>query len=283
MRTHSRSGSLASARRSVLKGGARRRAWRVLPRRLLALFVTMALVATVLLAAGSGGHEPMRLARDALVAPRVPPPTRSAGVPGSEERPARATRGRHRPPPPTPTPIEWRRSRAIGRPEAGRLLRGVKLPHEGRLFFTWDPIRKRSPNRPWRRYGTDRLVRVLLRVARRHAAAHPRAPRISIGDLSRPRGGDFGRRYGIVGHASHQNGLDADVYYPRRDERERAPRQIGHVDRRLAQDLVDRFVAAGAERVFVGPATGLRGPPGVVQVVPNHDDHLHVRLPAPPR
>jgi murein endopeptidase len=92
-----------------------------------------------------------------------------------------------------------------------------------------------------------------------------------------------GRRYGIVGHASHQNGLDADVDYPRRDERERAPRHIGHVDRRLAQDLVDRFVAAGAERVFVGPATGLRGPPGVVQVVPNHDDHLHVRLPAPPR
>ena len=283
MRTHSRSGTLASARRSVLKGGARRRPRRPLPRRLLALFVTIALIATVLLAAGSGGHEPMRPAHDALVAPRVPSPTRSAGVPGAGERPVRATRRRHRPPPLTATPIEWRRSRAIGRPEAGRLVRGVKLPHEGRLFFTWDPIRKRSPNRPWRRYGTDRLVRVLLRVARRHAAAHPRAPRISIGDLSRPRGGDFGRRYGIVGHASHQNGLDADLYYPRRDERERAPRSIGHVDLRLAQDLVDRFVAAGAERVFVGPATGLRGPPGVVQVVPNHDDHLHVRLPAPPR
>jgi len=123
-------------------------------------------------------------------------------------------------------------------------------------------------------------VRSLLRVTTRNATAHPGAPRVLIGDLSRPRGGDFGVRYGKVGHASHQNGLDVDVYYPRRDERERAPLTIKQVDLRLAQDLVDRFVAAGAKRVFVGPATGLRGPPGVVQVVPGHDNHLHVRLPA---
>jgi hypothetical protein len=50
------------------------------------------------------------------------------------------------------------------------------------------------------------------------------------------------------------------------------------VDRVLAQDLVDRFVAAGAQYVFVGYRVGLRGPRRVVQAIPHHDDHLHVRL-----
>ena len=157
---------------------------------------------------------------------------------------------------------------------------GVRLPCQGEHFFTWDPIRRSSPNRSWRRRGTDRLVRLILVIADRYAADHPRAPRLAVGDLSRPRGGDFGPRFGRVGHLSHQNGLDVDVYYPRRDRRERAPREPRQVDRRLAQDLVDRFVAAGAERVFVGPRVGLEGPPGVVQMLARHDDHMHVRLPA---
>jgi murein endopeptidase len=122
-------------------------------------------------------------------------------------------------------------------------------------------------------------VRTLLAVVDAYAAAHPHAPRVGIGDLSRPHGGDFGPEFGGIGHASHQNGLDADVYYPRLDRRERAPRRVGQIDHRLAQDLVDRFVRAGAQIVFVGPNTGLHGLTGVVQVLVHHDDHLHVRLP----
>lgn len=173
-------------------------------------------------------------------------------------------------------PIAWRPSRAVGRPFAGRLVRGVQLPAEGRDFWTFDWGTRLSPNRPWRRWGTDRLVRVLLGVARRYHRAHPAAARMAIGDLSRPRGGDFGPRFGYIGHASHQNGLDADVYYPRRDGAERAPRGAGQIDRRLSQELVDRFLAAGAALVFVGPSTGLTGPR--VGVLANHDNHLHVRL-----
>jgi Zinc carboxypeptidase/Penicillin-insensitive murein endopeptidase len=171
-------------------------------------------------------------------------------------------------------------SRSLGVPWAGQLVGGVQLEPEGEHFFTWDPVRKRSPNRGWRRYGNERLIRTLLAVLREYAAAHPRAPRVGIADLSRSRGGDFGSRFGGIGHASHQNGLDVDVYYPRRDRRERPPRVPRQIDRRLAQDLVDRFVAAGAAKVFVGPATGLRGPPAVVEVLPAyHDNHMHVRLP----
>jgi murein endopeptidase len=185
-------------------------------------------------------------------------------------------------PPPRYERLRWHRSRALGAPTAGRLVRGVRLPSEGRDFFTWDPVRRRTPNRAWRRWGTDRLVRTVLRVLRAHRAANPGAGRVGVGDLSRPRGGDFGPRFGSVGHASHQNGLDADIYYPRADGRELRARRADQIDRGLAQDLVDRFARAGAEYVFVGPATGLRGPRGVVETLRRHDDHLHVRLRARP-
>ncbi|HEY7561183.1 MAG TPA: penicillin-insensitive murein endopeptidase [Gaiellaceae bacterium] len=171
--------------------------------------------------------------------------------------------------------IAWRLSEARGAPGAGRLVRGVRLPASGRNFFTWDPVLHRRPDRPWRRWGTDRLVRLVLGVVRGYALAHPGAPRVGIGDLSRPRGGPFGPK-----HATHQNGLDVDVYYPRLDRRERPPRVVAQIDPRLAQDLVDRFVRAGAALVYVGPATGLTGPPAVVHVLWNHDNHLHVRIAA---
>ena len=169
-------------------------------------------------------------------------------------------------------------SRAIGLPWAGRLEHGVQLPAEGAHFFTWDPVLRRSPDRPWRRWGTDRLVRIVLRVVDEYAAAHPDAPRVGIGDLSRPHGGDFGVRFGLPGHVSHQNGLDVDVYYPRRDRRELAPVSVAQIDHRLAQDLVWRFVRAGAVRIFVGPHTGLVGPRAIVAVLGHHDNHLHVRI-----
>jgi hypothetical protein len=178
-----------------------------------------------------------------------------------------------------PGTIEWRQSRPVGLHWDGRLIDGVRLPAEGENFFTWDPIRKRSPNRLTRLWGTDRLVRTTLRVIDEYAAAHPEAPRVGIGDISRRNGGDFGPLYGWPGHASHQNGLDVDVYYPRLDGEERAPRRVSQIDLRLSQDLVNRFVAAGAIKVFVGPSTPLKGPHGVVEALPRHDNHIHVRLP----
>jgi hypothetical protein len=152
--------------------------------------------------------------------------------------------------------IHWRRSRALGTPNAGRLQSGVRLPASGLDFFTWDPVRDRRPDRPDRRWGTSRLVRTILDVPHAHRHANPNAPRVGVGDLS-PRGG--GRN-------------------PRRDRRLRAPAHSWQIDRALAQDLVDRFVRAVAERIFVDTRLGLGGPPGVVQHWPNHGDYLHLRL-----
>jgi hypothetical protein len=219
------------------------------------------------------------------------PATTPAPAPRSSPRAVELGSARHRPGGPSRSArrlatrrrleanIVWHQSRAIGLPYAGSLVGGVRLSREGVHFFTWDPVLRRSPDRPWRRYGTDRLVRTILAVIDAYAAAHPHAARVGIGDLSRPHGGDFGPRFGGIGHVSHQNGLDADIYYPRRDRRERAPLTAGQIDHRLAQDLVDRFVRAGAQVIFVGPSTHLRGPAGIVEVLAHHDNHLHVRLP----
>ena len=178
----------------------------------------------------------------------------------------------------TSEPIQWRHSRSLGVPWDGRLVNGVQLPAEGTDYFTWDPVLKRSPNRPWRRWGSDRLLHMLLRVLDEYSAAHPEAARVGVGDLSRPHGGVFDERFGGRGHASHQNGLDVDVYYPRLDGQELRPAKPSQIDRALAQELVTRFVRAGAVKVFVGPHTGLRGPRRTVQKLILHDDHMHVRI-----
>jgi hypothetical protein len=174
--------------------------------------------------------------------------------------------------------VQWRGSIAAGKPWRGALFRGVQLPAEGTHFFTWDFPWRTVPNRPWRRWATDRTIAAILRVLAEYRAAHPDAGRIGIADLSRPHGGNFGKRFGGLGHASHQNGVDVDILYPRLDLRELAPRKASQIDRPLAQDLVSRFVAAGAQYVFVGQRAGLAGPRKIVQRLPHHDDHMHVRF-----
>jgi len=186
------------------------------------------------------------------------------------------------PPAPTPSPGTAVRSRALGRPfRGGRLVGAVQLPASGPDHLTWDAPLRRSPSRPWRRWGTDVLVATILQVLAEHHVAHPESPPILVGDLSRPSGGLFDRRYGGLGHASHQNGLDVDVYYPRKDRLPLAALRSAQVDRRLSQDLVDRFRAAGAQLIFVGLRVGLRGPRDRVIRIAHHDDHLHVRIADP--
>jgi murein endopeptidase len=144
-------------------------------------------------------------------------------------------------------------------------------------------VLKQRPDRGWRRWGTDVLVRRTLRVVHEYRAAHPEAPRVGIGDLSRRHGGHFGPEFGGLGHMTHQNGLDVDLYYPRRDGLERRPYRPWQVDLHLAQDLVDRFAAHRAQVIYVGTSLRLRGPRGVVEPLVHHDDHLHVRIRAPRR
>jgi Penicillin-insensitive murein endopeptidase len=171
--------------------------------------------------------------------------------------------------------IHWNRATSVGLWYGGRLVDGTQLPVEGVDWVTWNPVSDSSPNLPDRLFGNERTIRTLVSVIAAYRAAHPHAPRVVIGDISRRGGGR------MDDHVSHQNGLDVDVYYPRRDGHLSAPIATSQIDHRLAQDLLDRFVAAGARMIFVGYSTGLKGPSGVVVPYPNHENHMHVRFPQP--
>jgi hypothetical protein len=171
--------------------------------------------------------------------------------------------------------IDWHHARSLGLPYGGRLVDGTQLPVRGPYWVTWNPVTDSVPNLAKRLYGNERTIRAILSVTRAYRAAHPQAAAVVVGDISRDTGGP------IDDHLSHQNGLDVDVYFPRLDRRLRAPSAPGQIDHRLAQDLLDRFVAAGAQMIFVSHSTGLHGPAEVVMPWPGHDYHMHVRFPPP--
>ena len=177
---------------------------------------------------------------------------------------------------PPPEGVVWHDSIAHGTPNAGWLEGGVRLPAEGVGYYTYNPATQEPPGGADRTWGTAMLVREVRSVARWWATSHPNQPRLGIGDIAQEHGGSFTGP--VVGHASHQNGLDVDVRLIRRDGAERAVDPSTY-DRALTQQLVDRFLAAGATYVFVGPHLDLHGPN--VMIWPDHDDHIHVRFPDP--
>jgi murein endopeptidase len=177
--------------------------------------------------------------------------------------------------PPRFASVHWHRATSVGLPYGGRLSDGTQLPVEGADWVTWNPNTDSVPNQARRLYGNERTIRAIVSVIGGYRADHPDAPRVVVGDISLENGGRMDQ------HVSHQNGLDVDVYYPRIDRRLSAPIAPSQVDRVLTQDLLDRFIAAGAQVVFVGYATGLRGPSGVVVPYPNHENHMHVRFSRP--
>ena len=147
--------------------------------------------------------------------------------------------------------MEWRHAPSRpGCPYSGRLLDGTQLPVEGPDWVTWDPVTDSVPNLRHRLYGNEQTIRAIISVIGAYRAAHADAPRVVVGDISFRDGGRMDE------HVSHQNGLDVDVYYPRLDRHLSAPIATSQIDRDLAQDLLDRFVAAGAQVVFVGYAIG---------------------------
>jgi penicillin-insensitive murein endopeptidase len=96
-----------------------------------------------------------------------------------------------------PTPANLQ-ARAIGFYTRGCLAGGVALPINGK---TWQVMRL-SRNRNW---GHPNLVRTLEKLA-------DKGPRVGwrgllVGDMAQARGGPM-----LTGHASHQVGLDADIW-----------------------------------------------------------------------
>ncbi len=184
---------------------------------------------------------------------------------------------------------------AIGFYSAGCLAGGVGLPVDGQ---TWQVMRL-SRNRNW---GTPRLVDFLARFS----AKVPQIngwPGLLVGDMSQPRGGPM-----ITGHASHQIGLDADVWFTPMPNRTltRAERENMSATNLVRADRLDidpdvwngsqlmlvRAVAKEREvqRVFVNPAIKRalcreagsdRAWLAKVRPIWGHNYHFHIRLACP--
>jgi len=171
----------------------------------------------------------------------------------------------------------------------------VQLPETGP---TWQAMRL-SRNRNWAQPVTVDFIQDLSRFA----ATQPGWAGLYVGDMSQPRGGPM-----LTGHASHQSGLDADIWMLRptrldlsRQEREdlssiRADRSNGAYvnDAWTAQHLavlraaasdprVNRiFVFAGAKVAMCDAATGDRSWLNKIRPWFGHNYHFHVRLNCPP-
>ncbi len=185
-------------------------------------------------------------------------------------------------------------TRTIGFYSKGCLAGAVALPING---TTWQVMRL-SRNRNW---GHPNLVQFLERLA-------AQAPKtgwhgLLVGDMSQPRGGPM-----LTGHASHQVGLDADIWLTPMPNREltREEREEISATMIVAEDRLDvdpqvwtpahlAVIRAAAKdpqvaRIFVNAAIKKalcrdagtdRGWLGKVQPWWGHDFHFHVRLVCP--
>ncbi len=116
---------------------------------------------------------------------------------------------------------------AIGTYMRGCLAGAVELPHEGP---NWEVMRP-SRDRAW---GHPLLIQFIERLAAKAATFWPG---LLLGDLSQPRGGPM-----LTGHASHQIGLDADIWLS-----PMPPARLTRVERETL--MARRVVAAGGEDV----------------------------------
>ncbi len=189
----------------------------------------------------------------------------------------------------TPAPGQ---AEVIGSAAAGCLRGAVSLPLEGPGYQVLRPSR----NRHWGHPTMVAFVRDLAATAAREGI-----PGLLIGDMAQPRGGPM-----ASGHASHQNGLDVDIWFrltPRRLGRAEteAPRPLGMVryaaldqgawtpDQARLLELAAR--APEVERIFVNPVIKremCRAAPAadrawLAKLRPwwGHDEHFHVRLACP--
>jgi penicillin-insensitive murein DD-endopeptidase len=185
-------------------------------------------------------------------------------------------------------------SRTIGFYSKGCLAGGAALPITGK---TWQVMRL-SRNRNW---GHPVLVRYLERLSERGAKLGWRG--LLVGDMSQPRGGPMSS-----GHASHQVGLDADIWLTPMPPREFTPAEreetsatmVVAPDRRDVDPQVwtpahGAIIRAAAEdplveRIFANPAIkkALCREAGsdrawLQKIRPywGHDYHFHVRLQCP--
>ncbi len=190
-------------------------------------------------------------------------------------------------------------AQSIGKTAEGCLAGGAALPLDGPGFQVIRISRHRY-------FGHPRTV-AFLEALGRDAGRLSLSP-FYVGDMSLPRGGPMPN-----GHASHQTGLDADIWFnldskptlaPAARENVPLPSMVlpggkeidpAHFDKRQVQLLRLAANEPNVDRIFVNPAikraiclgaagSGQGDRSWVHRLRPwyGHDDHFHVRLSCPP-
>ena len=186
------------------------------------------------------------------------------------------------------------RAKAIGTYARGCLSGGKAVPINGP---TWQVMRL-SRNRNW---GHPELVALVEDLAQK-AKANDGWNGLLIGDLSQPRGGPM-----LTGHASHQIGLDADVWLNPMPDRTLTPKERENISATLvtkSRFAIDEKVWTEKHallikraalypqvgRIFVHPpikkelcrwATGDRSWLAKVRPLYGHNYHFHIRIKCP--
>jgi len=177
---------------------------------------------------------------------------------------------------------------------AGCLAGADVLPPQGRGY----QVMRLSRNR---HYGHPQLIALVQHLGE---YADARGVRLLVGDLTQARGGPM-----PYGHASHQNGLDVDIWFTLLTQHERLPPAA--IEERSMRSVVDRArgqvitehwhplftdllrhtaLIPEVERIFVNPVIkqklchtqGEQDWLGKLRPWWGHDGHFHVRLACPP-
>jgi penicillin-insensitive murein endopeptidase len=186
-------------------------------------------------------------------------------------------------------------TRVVGFYAKGCIAGAQALPINGE---TWQVMRL-SRNRNW---AHPNMVALLERLS---AKVHKDAgwPGILVGDMSQPRGGPM-----LTGHASHQVGLDADIWLTpmpnrqlSRNEREEmsavmmvrpdrldidpnvwTPNHLALIRDAAQEPSVQRiFVNAAIKKALCREARGDRSWLSKVRPMYGHDYHFHIRIKCP--
>jgi penicillin-insensitive murein endopeptidase len=132
-------------------------------------------------------------------------------------------------------------ARAIGYYARGCLSGAVALPIDGPA---WQEMRL-SRNRNW---GHPQLISLIERFAK-DAQKLDGWPGLLVGDIAQPRGGPM-----ITGHASHQVGLDADIWLTPMPKRRLTKKEREDLE---ATSMLDKTGVAVDPKVFTGKQVAL--------------------------
>ncbi len=202
-----------------------------------------------------------------------------------------------------PPTIRMVKGQSVGSPQRGKLAEPARLPQSKRYY------RRRLP----RTYAAAHVVDQLTVAIGAVTAAHPRAGRLAIGDLSDEDGGS------LSGHNSHQSGRDVDLglYFKKQPAgypKEFVPAANGQLDVAAMWTLLEalyeqskkpggptkifldyriqkqlytyarsqKVSRAKLKKIFSYP-DGRWAAGRLVQHLRNHHDHLHIRFGCPPK